>query len=149
MKAYPLLALVLASCTSELPRESRELCGERVIGDPSAPIEIQIVSRDQSGHVRDIGDEPPREIPLSTGQRGLALGVRARNLDGCAVSVAMRSPEREEIRGGTLVQLDRDGRPDPDDPLQFVELASATPYDVIDVLLQDATGRWAATSYVP
>lgn len=149
MRTLLLFALITAGCTTEPVSESRELCSERTIGDPAQPIELAILTRARDGDVRDVADHSPAEVVLSDGRRGLVLGVRARNLDGCAVAVAMRSPERTELRGGTMVQLDVTGNPDPRDALHFVELPTATANDTIDVVIQDATGRWATATYSP
>ena len=149
MKTLLILTIFAAGCTAEVARDSRELCIERTIGDPRRPIELEIVSRDRLGSIHGVADHAPAQITLSDGRQGLVLSVRARNLDGCAVAVAMHSPDRAEIRGGTMIQLDLSGEVDPDDPLQFVELPLATPADAITVLIQDATGRWASAAYSP
>lgn len=149
MRTLLLFTLITAGCTTEPVSESRELCTERTIGDPAQPIELAILTRDRDGEVRDVVDHSPAEVVLSDGRRGLVLSVRARNLDGCAVAVVMRSPERAELRGGTMVQLDVTGNPDSADALQFVELPTATANDTIDVVIQDATGRWATATYSP
>lgn len=147
MKPVIVIIAFVAGCgTEDLPSESRELCTERPIGDPQQPIELSLVARDRNGGVHDITAQKPESITLSTGDVGLALSIRARNLDGCAINVAMRSGE---IRGGTLVQLDTSGHIDPADALQFVELPGATATDPIDAAAQDAQGRWTTVSYRP
>lgn len=151
MTKLVLITLLAAGCTTDepAPSESRELCTERMIGDPSQVIELAIVSRDRTGNVRDVADRAPVELVLSDGKQGLALSVRARNLDGCAIAVVIHALDRDGLRAGTMVQLDTSGRIDRDDPLQFVELADATPRDELRVVIQDAHGRVAAADYSP
>jgi hypothetical protein len=59
-----------------------------VVGDPSRPIEFEVVFRNAQGEMVPLADGG--EVPLllaPQGGRVMFVGVRARNLDGCPVEI--------------------------------------------------------------
>lgn len=81
-----ILCLFLFACTKEPEPEPLASC---FVGDPSQPAEIQLVHHTESGVVAPITDQG--EVPLILPPQGgkvMLIGVRARNLDGCPLTIA-------------------------------------------------------------
>jgi MYXO-CTERM domain-containing protein len=152
--AIPAISLLClaAGCVAELsPPSYRRFCRERPIGDIDAPIALELLSRDAWGTVAPVQETGVAPLSLSTGESGIALTIRATNLDGCAVAVSVRleSLGLPERRTGMLVELDEHGEVDPGNPLHFVELVTVADRDhAATVVVEDALGHWAATSIV-
>jgi uncharacterized protein (TIGR03382 family) len=150
-RSQALLVVALAGgCGAELGRPAyRSFCRERPIGDLAAPIHITVLTRDAYGRLAPVTAAGIKMAPLSTGESGVALTVHAQNLDGCEVAAAVRiaSPGLPEQRAGMMFELDQNGEIDPENPLHFVELATVADRDhTATIVVEDATGRWAATS---
>jgi hypothetical protein len=154
-RRYSLLVLALTGgCDAELGRPAyRSFCRERPVGDLSSPIAITVLTRDAFGRLAPVTHAGIKMAPLSTGESGVALTIHAQNLDGCEVAAAVRieSPGLPERRAGMMVELDANGEVDPENPLNFVEIVTVADRDhTATIVVEDATGRWAATStYIP
>jgi hypothetical protein len=75
------------------------------IGDVSLPAEIQIVHQDASSSV--IETQPMAEVPLIAPPQGgwiVLLGVRAKNIDGCQVSLTTALVDACDSQ---VIQIDR------------------------------------------
>lgn len=148
MKALAVILLAGVGCTTTEATSSRTFCTERPIGDPTSPIELTIVSRDPAGKLRSMTDARPAEVALLSGKPGIVLSVRARNLDGCAVSVSMRYLG-DDRQGGAMVELDEAGDVDPTNLLNFVELSAPSANAILNVVVEDAAGRWGTARWSP
>lgn len=148
MKQLAVILLATVGCSVAESPAPRSFCTERSIGDLGAPIEVTIVSRDRTGHVQSVLEAAPVWVALSSGERGVVLSIHARNLDGCAVAVAIRNLD-DGRQGGAMVELDDSGQVDPDNPMSFIELGMPTDGDTINVAVEDAMGRWATVRWSP
>ncbi len=113
------VALLLAGCTSETDEP---------------PARALCISR-QIGNAN-----APMALRISgraVGPSVIELTVHATNVDGCAVAVSARATNGH--RSDALAELDARG-----EMLVTVDLD-----DVIDVTVQDATGRWASSRWTP
>src|SRR6185312_2812660 len=84
---------------------AHSLCTSDVVGDTSRPIGLQIVSG--IAHPATLTDDVTLEA-LPTGGSGVAVSVRAQNVDRCAVALRMRVEDLQEgtvTIHGTLVEL--------------------------------------------
>jgi hypothetical protein len=82
-----LLALLLAACSGPAPGNAADgpPCP---VGDLGSPAELTLVARAGDGSVADAG--PGADIPLVEPPQGgqvIFVGPRARNLDGCSLTV--------------------------------------------------------------
>jgi hypothetical protein len=97
MRALSLaLALALGACTSSDPPAP-----ECLAGDPSLPVELEILCMDAEHAVARLA-QPMTQVPLVFPEQGgqiLLLGVRARNLDSCALTMtaSLRDPCTDEL----------------------------------------------------
>ncbi len=135
------LAAVAAGCgTEDDPLgDARSFCRTRPIGDVAAAVDVELVVREPDGALRAIAAGTVRAAAT-------ALSVRARNLDGCAVAVRLVDDDGEAL-GGTFLELrERDGWGWPGG--QPFELIAVPPSRRVHALVEDATGRGAATAAI-
>jgi hypothetical protein len=115
--ALPLGAALLAGCPDEAvspPVEAgaeASTCAAGYLGDPNAPIQMELRALEVDG--KDVplndGDELAIIFPPQGG-RVAFVGLRATNLDGCAVQItgALRDPTTKQVRlDGRTVNLKR------------------------------------------
>ena len=98
-------ALLLAACSSESPPATVETCETGILGDPSQPIRMEIRTLTAQGVDAPLADG--RDLALifpPQGGRVSFVGVRATNLDGCAVQLTAA------LRDRSTGQLQLDGR---------------------------------------
>jgi hypothetical protein len=93
------LALVSSSCSTE-PGSDTAAATRCVAGDPSAPLELEVLHRGSDGELADT--EEMSRVPLFPAIQGgmmLLVGVRVRNLRGCTVQLgaALVDSETEAV----------------------------------------------------
>lgn len=92
-----------------------------VVGDPTQPIELALLSRDGGQQITPL-HAPMTAVPLVVPEQGgqiLLVGVRARNLDGCSLmlTTSLRDPCTDEVltveRRPVLLAATADGWAEP------------------------------------
>lgn len=136
------------------------------VGDPSKPIEFEVVHRTAEGDC--VSTQEMAEVPLIQPPQGgkvLFVGVRARNLNGCGLTLATALVEPET---GSVISLERrpvmlepvdDGWMEPERPTEasnYSNLPACPRADLtrsiegevyeLRVNITDSEGRKAATS---